>query len=100
MPTVEQDFRFHCAARHGADGKGRALKIEPPDLPGLPSGMAVFFREARIFGRISGRICQSRMARGKCPVWGSLFIGELLEGSVSVEDAQRLLTRHNRPIIR
>jgi mono/diheme cytochrome c family protein len=93
MPTVEQDFRFHCAACHGADAKGggpvaRILKIAPPDLTRIAERNGGVFPETMIFGTISGVNMPIAHGTREMPVWGYLFIGEILEESVSVEQAQ------------
>ncbi|WP_162918341.1 c-type cytochrome [Taklimakanibacter deserti] len=93
MPTVEQDFQFHCAACHGANGKGdgpvaRVLKIEPPDLTRIAERNGGVFPEAVIFGTISGLDMPASHGTREMPVWGDLFIGETLDQSVSIEDAQ------------
>jgi len=93
MPTVEQDFQFHCAACHGADGKGdgpvaRALKIEPPDLTRIAERNGGVFPEAVIFGTISGLDMPVSHGTREMPIWGDLFIGETIPGLPSIADAQ------------
>jgi mono/diheme cytochrome c family protein len=93
MPTVEQDFQFHCAACHGADGKGdgpvaRVLKIEPPDLTRIAERNGGVFPEAVISGTISGLDMPISHGTREMPVWGDLFIGEILSGSTSIEETQ------------
>jgi hypothetical protein len=97
MPTVEQDFQFHCAACHGADGKGggpvsRVLKIEPPDLTRIAERNEGVFPGVRIFGTISGFGMPIAHGTREMPVWGNQFVGETLEGSVSVEDVQEAVS--------
>lgn len=93
MPTVEQDFQFHCAACHGANGKGggpvaRVLKIQPPDLTRIAERNGGVFPEAVIFGTISGLDMPISHGTREMPVWGDLFIGETIAGSTSIEEAQ------------
>jgi mono/diheme cytochrome c family protein len=97
MPTVEQDFSFHCAACHGADGKGagpvsRALKIEPPDLTRIAKRNGGVFPEVMIFGTISGLNMPMSHGTREMPVWGNQFIGETLKGPVSLEHAQEAVS--------
>ena len=92
-PTVVQDFRFHCAACHGADGKGdgpvaRALKIQPPDLTRIAERNGSTFPEGAVFETIAGADMPRSHGTREMPVWGDLFIGETLDQSVSVEEAQ------------
>jgi mono/diheme cytochrome c family protein len=93
MPTVEQDFQFHCAACHGGDGKGdgpvaRVLKIEPPDLTRIAERNGGVFPEAVVFGTISGLEMPVSHGTREMPVWGDVFIGETIAGSTSIEEAQ------------
>ena len=93
MPTVEQDFQFHCAACHGAGGKGdgpvaRILKIQPPDLTRITERNGGVFPAAVIFGTIFGLDMPISHGTREMPVWGDLFIGETIAGSTSIEDAQ------------
>jgi mono/diheme cytochrome c family protein len=97
MPTVEQDFQFHCAACHGADGKGsgpvsRVLKIAPPDLTRIAKRNGGVFPEAMVFGTISGLNMPASHGTREMPVWGNEFVGETLEGSVSIEEAQEAVS--------
>jgi mono/diheme cytochrome c family protein len=93
VPTVSQDFQFHCAACHGANGKGggpvaRVLKIQPPDLTRIAERNGGAFPETVIFGTIAGLDMPISHGTREMPVWGDLFIGETLDKSVSVEEAQ------------
>lgn len=92
-PTVAQDFQFHCAACHGADGRGdgpvaRALKIEPPDLTRIAERRGGAFPEDAVFETIAGSSMPISHGTREMPVWGDLFIGEILDPSVSLEEAQ------------
>jgi hypothetical protein len=92
-PTVVQDFHFHCAACHGSDGKGdgpvaRLLKIQPPDLTRLAERNGGTFPEDAVFKTIAGNDMPRSHGTREMPVWGDLFIGETLDQSISVEEAQ------------
>ncbi|WP_162913966.1 c-type cytochrome [Taklimakanibacter lacteus] len=92
-PTVAQDFQFHCAACHGADGRGdgpvaRTLKIEPPDLTRIAERRGGTFPEDAIFEMIAGSSMPISHGTREMPVWGDLFVGETLDSSVSLEEAQ------------
>ncbi len=92
-PTVVQDFNFHCVACHGVDGKGsgpvaRVLKIPPPDLTRIAERNGGIFSEDAVFETIAGGNMPPSHGTREMPVWGELFIGESLDQSVSVEDAQ------------
>jgi mono/diheme cytochrome c family protein len=96
-PTVEQDFHFHCAACHGADGKGsgpvsRVLKIAPPDLTRIAARNGGVFPEAVVFETISGLNMPTFHGTPEMPVWVNEFVGETLTGSVSVEEAQEAVS--------
>lgn len=92
-PTVEQDFNFHCAACHGTDGKGDGpvadlLKIQPPDLTRIAERNGGIFSEDAVFETIAGGNMPLSHGTREMPIWGNLFIGETLDRSVSVEEAQ------------
>jgi mono/diheme cytochrome c family protein len=92
-PTVQQDFQFHCAACHGANGKGdgpvaRVLKITPPDLTRITERNGGAFPQAAVFETIIGRDMPISHGTREMPVWGDLFLGEVLNESVTVEEAQ------------
>lgn len=92
-PTVQQDFQFHCAACHGAHGKGdgpvaRALKIMPPDLTRIAERNGGVFPETAVFETITGLDMPTSHGTREMPVWGDLFVGEMLNKSVSIEEAQ------------
>jgi mono/diheme cytochrome c family protein len=104
-PTVEQDFRFHCAACHGVNGKGegpvsRVLKIEPPDLTRIAERSGGVFPEAMVFETISGTNMPTSHGTREMPLWGDLFIGEILEGSASVKGEQEAATEATNRIKR
>jgi mono/diheme cytochrome c family protein len=72
-------FRAHCAACHGADGKGNgslapALKVKPADLTVLAKNNGGTFPAVRVQKFISGDApsLQSHGSR-EMPVWGPIF---------------------------
>lgn len=104
-PTVEQDFNFHCAACHGADGKGDGpvadiLKIQPPDLTRIAERNGGIFSEGAVFETIAGSNMPLSHGTREMPIWGNLFIGETLDQSVSVEEAQEAVAEATERIKR
>ena len=72
-------YRAHCAACHGADGKGggsaaQALKVKPADLTILSNSNGGNFPAARIGKIISGDdpLLSSHGSR-EMPIWGPIF---------------------------
>lgn len=104
-PTVEQDFNFHCAACHGTDGKGGGpvadiLKIQPPDLTRIAERNGGIFSEDAVFETIAGSNMPLSHGTREMPIWGNLFIGETLDRSVSVEEAQEAVAEATERIKR
>jgi mono/diheme cytochrome c family protein len=72
-------FQYHCAACHGADGRGggpaaAALKHAPPDLTLISQRNGGKFPFQRVKGIIDGKTDGS-VAHGdrEMPVWGPIF---------------------------
>lgn len=72
-------FQYHCAACHGADGRGRgpasvALKHAPPDLTLISQRNGGKFPYQRVKEIIEGEI-PGPVAHGvrEMPIWGPVF---------------------------
>jgi len=77
----------HCAACHGADGKGdgpaaTALKTPPTDLTMLTKSNGGKFPYAHVFNAIKGDATIPAHGSKDMPVWGNLFM-ELSHGHES-----------------
>jgi mono/diheme cytochrome c family protein len=72
-------FQYHCAACHGADGRGRgpaaaALKYAPPDLTLISQRNGGKFPFQRVKGIIEGKIDGSiAHSDREMPMWGPTF---------------------------
>jgi mono/diheme cytochrome c family protein len=71
-------FRAHCAACHGADGKGDgslapALKAKPADLTVLTRNNGGRFPADRVRKFISGEEISISHGSREMPVWGPIF---------------------------
>lgn len=72
-------FQYHCAACHGADGRGHGpasatLKHTPPDLTLISQRNGGTFPRQRVREIIEGKP-PARLAHGnrEMPVWGPIF---------------------------
>lgn len=87
------EFHFRCATCHGAQAKGdgpmaNLLTVRPADLTRIAERNGGVFPEDRVFRTISGLDMAPAHGTREMPVWGDLFLGEVLENSVSLSDAQ------------
>lgn len=88
-PAAAQDFSYgaalfrdHCAACHGAQGRGDgpvadALVVAPRDLTGLAEAAGGFPFSA-VYQAIDGRRDIAAHGSREMPVWGDLFRAEAL----------------------
>ena len=93
LKRAAQDFYSRCAACHGVKGKGDGpiagvLTVKPADLTRIAERNGGVFPDERVFRMISGLDMPDAHGTREMPVWGDLFLGEALENSVSIEDAQ------------
>jgi mono/diheme cytochrome c family protein len=70
-------FRTHCAACHGADGRGAGpmadqLRRTPPDLTQYAARNGGLFPSEKVYRIIDGRDVPSH-GIGEMPVWGDVF---------------------------
>ena len=71
-------FRAHCAACHGADGKGNGpvapgLKTLPADLTSLAKKNKGEFPASRVRSMISGDQLSASHGSREMPIWGPIF---------------------------
>src|SRR6185312_1467487 len=71
-------FREHCAACHGADGRGNgpaaaALKNTPPDLTSIAKRNGGVFPEERVHSIVAGNEVLISHGSREMPIWGEIF---------------------------
>ena len=71
-------FREHCAACHGADGRGNgpaaaALKNTPPDLTSIAKRNGGVFPEERVRSIVAGNEVLISHGSREMPIWGEIF---------------------------
>lgn len=71
-------FHTHCAACHGADGRGNgpaapALKTSPPDLTTIAKKNGGAFPAERVRGIIAGDQALISHGSREMPIWGEIF---------------------------
>lgn len=72
-----QEFQEHCAACHGADGRGRQdLPVRPADLTRLMQDNGGVFPTARVYNTIDGRLAVEAHGPRAMPVWGQRYSEE------------------------
>lgn len=81
----EMEYRRHCAACHGLDGKGHGPVAEfmtqtPPDLTGLARRHGGRFPTETVYRIIDGRNGLRPHGTEEMPVWGERYEAEALRG--------------------
>ena len=76
------------------------LKIQPPDLTRIAERNGGIFSEGAVFETIAGSNMPLSHGTREMPIWGNLFIGETLDQSVSVEEAQEAVAEATERIKR
>ena len=71
-------YRRHCAACHGASGRGdgplaASLRIPPKDLTAIARNAGGTFPEAQVMLVIDGRTAVAEHGPREMPVWGAIF---------------------------
>lgn len=74
-------YQRHCAACHGADGRGggpvaASLETPPPDLTTLARRSGGRFDESAVMATIDGRRLVAAHGPRDMPVWGAVFESE------------------------
>jgi mono/diheme cytochrome c family protein len=98
-PSGAALYARHCAACHGAEGRGdgpvaSALTRPPTDLTALARRNGGRFDAARVAASIDGRSAVAGHGTREMPVWGVVFedelSGERYHGYRTIERSQRL----------
>ncbi|MGE0485251.1 MAG: cytochrome c [Gammaproteobacteria bacterium] len=87
QPLGWQDYIDHCAACHGADGRGDGplageLRSPPADLTRLAADNGGSFPETLVYQVIDGRRIVDAHGSSQMPIWGRRF---RLEGETEME---------------
>ncbi len=93
-----EEFATHCAACHGADGRGAgpaapALRTPPADLTKIAARRGGDFPADEIAAWIDGRLAPTAHGTREMPVWGYRFAEGLPQGDLTQDLVRgRILT--------